>query len=245
MIPPLPVQPLPLDDAAVRRPVAEDVVTGNGMAFVTILSVLAVRDDDAAQPPVLTNAAVLIPQQARIFNQDGFFGSATAGPVGIVTGPGITTPIQGSLTEPAATAIDRVSPPASFVSPARTSVRTDAAPAAPVALPGAQASTPVPQRSVGDVPRPRLRPDRPAPVVAPIRRERPLPTAPAMTAPVAVALHATQHGLEIVARLAATDPGDRRQLADEIAALLSAHGYPPGRIVVLAPAAPTSARKDR
>ncbi len=66
-----------------------------------------------------------------------------------------------------------------------------------------------------------------------------------MNAPVAVAVHAVQHGLDIVARLAAADPGERRQLTDEIAAFLSSHGYPPGRIAVLAPAAFTPAREDR
>lgn len=66
-----------------------------------------------------------------------------------------------------------------------------------------------------------------------------------MNAPVAVAIHAMQHGLEIVARVAATDPGDRQQLTDEIAAFLSSHGYPPGRIAVLAPVAFTPAREDR
>jgi len=245
MIQPLPVQPPPLDDAAMRRPVADDAVTGNGMAFVTILSVLAVRNDEAAPLPVATNGSAAVAQQARVFNQDGFFGSATTAPAGTVAGQDATASVQNPMTDPATTPLDRIVEADPFLSPPPASMRTNAAPAAPVASVDVQASIPVQNREIGEVPDARLRPDRSAPASAPVRRERVVATTPAMTTPVAVALHATRHGLDIVARLAATDPGDRRQLTDEIAAFLSAHGYPPGRIAVLAPAALSPVREDR
>lgn len=61
-------------------------------------------------------------------------------------------------------------------------------------------------------------------------RQRPLPTGSF----VAVAVQAVAHGIEVVAQVAGLDERDRAALADEVAALLAAHGYAPAHITIAA-----------
>lgn len=52
---------------------------------------------------------------------------------------------------------------------------------------------------------------------------------------VALAVQAVGQGVEVAAVVAGLDERDRAALSDEIAALLSAHGLTPARILIAAP----------
>ena len=67
------------------------------------------------------------------------------------------------------------------------------------------------------------------PIAKTARRLRSTPLA---STPVAVAIHAIERGMQVVARLDAAAESERAALADEIAALLASHGYAPARIIV-------------
>ncbi|WP_156349077.1 MULTISPECIES: hypothetical protein [unclassified Sphingomonas] len=172
--------------------------------------------------------------RARVFNQDGFFGTgvivaeATEPPVqaSSVALPQAAVPLVGETSE------GDVMPPLAE----RTTVAARSSFAGTMASP-----PPVPTRngqaasggSILPVVLARTfaknTPARVA-VLTPPRR----PIVPPPTAFVAVAVRAVAHGIDVVARIDRHDPAAGR-LSDEIAALLSRHGYASGRIVVLAP----------
>lgn len=174
--------------------------------------------------------------QAHLFNQDGFFGQAQ---------PWSVT----SAMQPVAA----LQPSPLAVEDGETPIAVDAMPSVPdhdsermaggnglrplpdpvVAGPahGVQSDMRLPVRTVPPPPRrvEEALPGRTPRVPTPIRR----PVSPP-NAMVAVALHGTARGMEVAAQVAGLDERDRAALADEIAALLSAHGYAPARISVCA-----------
>lgn len=173
-------------------------------------------------------------ERARVFNQDGFFGTAV---------------IVAEATEPSVQASPAALPPASVpmvgntfgeaalpVLAERTTVTTKAPIIETVASP-----PPVPPRNGQAVLAGSIQPvvltrpfakAIPARVAVPTPPRRPI--VPPPTAFVAVAVQAVAHGIDVVARIDRHDPAAGR-LSDEIAALLSRHGYAPGRIAVLGP----------
>lgn len=199
------------------------------------------RHTPHATAPMSPDPGPIPGERARVFNQDGFFGTATiAAPV---TPPSVQAQPAGV---PPATVSMAAEPPSDGDMPTRE------APISARALPPPAAKmkpfVPVPARqhhitpqasaapSIVDRRSPRSEPARAAPLPQ-LRRPMPLPPA----AFVAVAVRAVAHGIDVVARIDGRDPAAGR-LSDEIAALLSRHGHAPGRVAVLAP---LDTRKER
>jgi len=238
-----------------RRPVDEPDArrsseTAPAAAPGRFADLLATRQGSSPHPTTVGEVAASVPDRpepaappadprlpdagARVFNQDGFFGDAVAAePTAAVrlepAGDGAAgAPCPTDHSEPTAEPVQVPRPGA--VSVARRgrgehrpaiSGRNPVGEAMPAPRPGQPTAA---QRVQGE----RFRP-RPAPRTAPPPRQMPLPSMAA-----AVAVHALAHGLDVVARVADLDPVERARLADEIAALLSAHGYPPGTVRVAA-----------
>lgn len=173
--------------------------------------------------------------QAERFNQDGFFGTSVAMPVAAgvaVMQPvapvepagevSVAAPVEGTAASVAssariAKAAAPVVPPMSpgFPKPAVSQLIASTPTTAPMTAPRGPSSCSTPAGPVQ--PRPPI-------------RQRPLPTGSF----VAVAVQAVAHGIEVVAQVAGLDERDRAALADEVAALLAAHGYTPAHIIITA-----------
>lgn len=179
--------------------------------------------------------------QAQVFNHDGFFGTAIVvesapvasfaarsaepeQPAAALAHAPVTADIPYSPVRPATMA---AKPSSNTPSATATSLRVGASHTRPVA--------PAPPSVIARPIRPAVRPGTVCAV--PVRR----PVLPTPAAFVAIAVQAVANGLDIVARIDRHDPATAH-LADEIAALLSRHGYAPARIAVLGPA---SAPKER
>ncbi|MEP9403181.1 hypothetical protein [Sphingomonas sp. VNH70] len=177
------------------------------------------------------------PPAARVFNEDGLFARALAfvpdPPVPARAMPVAPLPLPTGEAGPSG---EGSVPPPPFL-PASGTIRSvqNAPPPGAAPRPRFRAVASVPAR---DVPTPVVaQPSRPAAAEAPQAMPRSAARPrflPRPTAPVAVAVHAVGHALEVVARLDMLDAGERLRLADAIAALLARHGHAPGRIAVLA-----------
>ncbi|QXT34453.1 hypothetical protein KV697_11525 [Sphingomonas sanguinis] len=225
----------PLTDAALGgAPIPPPVVAGEASPrFADFLGAARAAATASDNPPDTPDT------QARLFNQDGFFGQAQpwamANPVQPVAA---LQPSPIAVEDGETTIAVEATPSVPDHGPERTAgrnglvplpdpvvagsshvVRSDTrSPARAVQLP------PTPPRPVEQAP-PGRAPSAPAPV------QRPAPPPNAM---VAVALHGTARGMEVAAQVAGLDDRDRAALADEVAALLCAHGYAPARIAVIA-----------
>lgn len=172
--------------------------------------------------------------QAERFNQDGFFGTSVAMPVA-AAGVAVVQPV--APVEPAgevSVAAPVEGTAASVAASAR--IAKAAAPIVPSMTPGfAKPAVPqpiAPTSTTAPMTAPRAPSSRSSPA-APVQprppmRQRPLPTGSF----VAVAVQAVAHGIEVVAQVAGLDERDRAALADEVAALLAAHGYAPAHITI-------------
>ncbi|MDZ7282797.1 hypothetical protein N4G62_12240 [Sphingomonas sanguinis] len=177
--------------------------------------------------------------QARLFNQDGFFGQAqpwaVANPVQPVAMP---QPSPLAIADGEIPIAVEATPSIPDHGPERTAGRNALRPLPdPVVAESAHVVKSDTRTLVRTAPLP---PPPPRPVEealpgttprgpAPVRRPVPPPNAM-----VAVALHGTARGMEVAAQVAGLDERDRAALAEEVAALLSAHGYAPARISIIA-----------
>ncbi len=202
------------------------------VAGVPVVAVPTLRFADllAVEPASATKIEV----QAERFNQDGFFGTSVAMPAAVVA-----TVLSGASVEPATEVpvVSSVEGPAASVATPVADTKTPAPVVAPM-LPAVAKSTapqfvaPLPATATVTAPRaPSSRaitaaPAQPRPPV----RQRPIPTGSF----VAVVVQAVAHGVEVVAQVAGLDERDRAALADEVAALLAAHGYAPAHITITA-----------
>lgn len=184
----------------------------------------------AVEPASATKVEV----QAERFNHDGFFGTSVTMPAAAAAAVFPVASVEPVAEGPAVTSVDL--PAASVATPV-----VDTKTAAPVAAPmppafakstAPQFVAPVPATVTATVPRTQTpRSSAAAPVQPkPSIRHRPLLTGSF----VAVAVQALAHGVEVVAQVAGLDERDRATLADEVAALLAAHGYTPAHITITA-----------
>ncbi|WP_156347150.1 hypothetical protein [Sphingomonas sp. Leaf33] len=182
--------------------------------------------------------------QARIFNQDGFFGRPEADAPSLrPSSPAVSEAAMintGAATIPIPISIG-AGPVGGVFPPAATGQSFSAA---SVVI----ASAPKSSEAMATVPNPRgaAPPGEVRPIsirtttgepygkssVERLLLHRPTPPAASVT----VAVHAAARSMEVVAQVAGLDERERATLADEIAALLSAHGYPPAHISVIAAA---------
>lgn len=180
-------------------------------------------------------SATKVEVQAERFNQDGFFGTSVAMPVAAVAvvlpsaapEPVVESPVAASAAGPATPAVTPVATTkatAPVVAPLSSVFAKATAPqfVAPVPTTTAPVAASRPPSS-------RSTPAAPVQPRPPVRR-RPLPNGSF----VAVAVQAVAHGIEVVAQVAGLDEHDRAALADEVAALLAAHGYAPAHITISA-----------
>lgn len=179
-------------------------------------------------------SATKVEVQAERFNQDGFFGTSVGMPAATVaavlptisTEPVVEAPVASAVDAPAASA-------ATSVAIAKPAAAVPALMPPALAKPTApQLVAPMPVTTFAAAPRPQ---SSRSVVVAPVQprppvRQRPLPTGSF----VAVAVQAVAHGIEVVAQIAGLDEHDRAALADDVAALLAAHGYAPAHITITA-----------
>lgn len=200
------------------------------VAGVPVVAVPTLRFADllAVEPVSATKVEV----QAERFNQDGFFGQSVAMPVAAVAAvlpvasvePATEVSVVSSVEGPAAsvaTPVVATRTPAPVVAPVLPAVTKSTAPQFIAPLPATAAVTASRALSSRATP---TAPVQPRPPV----RQRPLPTGSF----VAVAVQAVAHGIEVVAQVAGLDERDRAALADEVAALLAAHGYAPAHITI-------------
>ncbi len=179
--------------------------------------------------------AAKIETQAERFNQDGFFGTSVAMPAATVAAVVPVASAEPIAAVPRPLAVEGLAIPV-----AAPPVAVPTAPMA-VVLPvlptfakpaGPQPIEPMP--AAVSVASPRPQPARSAVVTTaqprPPVRQRPMPTGSF----VAVAVQAVAHGIEVVAQVAGLDEHDRAALADDVAALLTAHGYAPAHITITA-----------
>lgn len=188
---------------------------------------------------------------ARLFNQDGFFGRADMGTA-------VAAPIAAAVAPVGSPVRDEAVPAVRCPASAQEAVTvapllSSSAPLPPVPAGPAIRAIPVRTEMAPQTSAPRVVKDAPirshegsvarrdAPSVARAfdRRVRP------PTASVAVAVHMLGRGVEIAAQVAGLDPSERVRLADEIAALLSAHGFAPARIAIIAAGAGPADKEHR
>ncbi len=179
--------------------------------------------------------AAKVETQAERFNQDGFFGTFVATPAAAVVAVVPVASVETVADVPRALVVEGPATPVAVMPVTLQNVATAVAlPVRPTfAKPtGAQPIALMPMATSAAPPRPR--PARSAVVATvlprPPIRQRPVPSGPF----VAVAVHAVAHGIEVVAQVAGLDERDRAALADEVAALLAAHGYAPAHITITA-----------
>ncbi len=179
--------------------------------------------------------AAKIETQAERFNQDGFFGTSVAMPAATVAAVVPVASVETVADVPRALVVEGpATPVAAMPVTVPTSTMTVALPVLPTfAKPaGPQPIAPMPMATSVAPPRPQ--PARSAVVTTvpprPPVRQRPMPTGSF----VAVAVQAVAHGIEVVAQVAGLDERDRAALADDVAALLAAHGYAPAHITITA-----------
>ncbi|KQM23086.1 hypothetical protein ASE73_02365 [Sphingomonas sp. Leaf24] len=217
----------PLTDLPTGFAGGEPLVAGVPMAATPTLrfaDLLAVEPLPAAK----------IETQADRFNQDGFFGTSVAMPAAAVAAVLPMTSAEPVVEAPVASAVD--APAASSAAPVASAKPAAVVPAlmpSTLAKPTApQPIAPMPVTAFAAAPRPQssrsavAAPAQPRPPV----RQRPVPTGSF----VAVAVQAVAHGIEVVAQVAGLDDRDRAALADDVAALLAAHGYAPAHITITA-----------
>ncbi|KQN71171.1 hypothetical protein ASE90_16095 [Sphingomonas sp. Leaf67] len=218
----------PLTDLPTGFAGSESLVAGVPMAAGPTLrfaDLLAVEPLPAAK----------VEAQAERFNQDGFFGTSVAVPAASVAAVLPEASVEPVADVPRALVVEGPATPVAVMPVTLQNV------AMAVALPvrptfakptGAQPIAPMPIATSVAPPRPR--PARSAVVATvlprPPIRQRPVPSGSF----VAVAVHAVAHGIEVVAQVAGLDERDRAALADEVAALLAAHGYAPAHITITA-----------
>lgn len=230
MIVPFSDRPVPVNEE-LRLPVNVDPRAG----AVRFADLVAARPDiDAPIAPADPHTPPAA--GAEIFNQEGFFGDPVDAPAGVEVSQGVTRVVRPPVVE--ARAADLAGEPVvRFAGQVRTSHEAPATLRAPVpTMPsrGANNAAPVLRRTphalIGEFRGEQVRSrTRPSPHPAPPPRRLPAPSAG-----IAVAVHALAQGVEIAARVEQLDPEERARLADEIAALLSSHGYVPARITVTA-----------
>lgn len=179
-------------------------------------------------------SATKVEVQAERFNQDGFFGTSVTMPAAAAAAVFPVASVEPVAEGPAVTSVE--GPAVSVATPV-----VDPKTAAPVAAPmppafakstAPQFVAPVPATVTVTVPHtqtPRSTAAAPVQPKPPVR-PRPLPTGSF----VAVAVQSVAHGVEVVAQIAGLDERDRATLADEVAALLAAHGYTPAHITITA-----------
>lgn len=191
----------------------------------------------ALDGPQLGDAAVNQPAPlARVFNQDGFFGrmsdapseavilppEAVAGEAAAVAGPG-AAPVKAGLALPGS-ALPGGTGPAGRVAAGRASEARFAAPAAkavgtrPAGLASARGTAALVE---GEEAEP----------LAPVQR-RVFRGLPGTQSTLHVALSEVERGLQVAVRINGLDDAERRQLRDEIAALLGRHGLSAGPIQI-------------
>lgn len=179
-------------------------------------------------------SATKVEAQAERFNQDGFFGTSVGTPVAAVAVVLPVARMEAVAEAPVASFVDgpaaSVAVPVAVAKTARPVVAQMQPALAKPTMPQPTAPTPVMVPATS--PRPRSsRPTDAAPVQPrPPLRQRPVPTGSF----VAVAVQAVAHGIEVVAQVAGLDERDRAALADDVAALLAAHGYAPAHITITA-----------
>ncbi|MBD8679352.1 hypothetical protein [Sphingomonas sp. CFBP 13720] len=199
-----------------------------------------------------SSASALSPRdevRAERFNQDGFFGSAVAGAVPVVSAipPAAVEPVEGPIEVVAS----QIAVSGAGAGTTGTVVAGRIVQATMPERPTAGRSAPVslmlraPGIIAGATPRPA---DLRAPVRAaasalapksPAVRQPPLPAG----AFVAVAVHAAARGIEVAAQVDGLSEQERSVLADEVAGMLSAHGYPPAYVTIIA--APRGLQRER
>jgi len=202
------------------------------VAGVPIVAAPTLRFADllVAEPVSATKVDV----QAERFNQDGFFGTAVGMPAAAVAAVIPVAPVEPGAEDPVASVVARPATPVAApvaVTKAAAPVVTPtpsafAKPTASQFVPPVMATTPI------AAPRPpssRLTPVAPVQPRPPVR-QRALPTGSF----VAVAVQAVAQGIEVVAQVPGLDERDRAALADDVAALLAAHGYAPAHITITA-----------
>ncbi len=204
-------------------------VAAEGAPALPSLPVPTASAESRKQPP----AAPI----ARVFNQDGFFGHAGGVGSEAVPLPGIEPPAApmpdvpgaaGERPEDATMAQERMRALAPGTALARSPhAETHAARSRPF-----RATVPIASL------------DQAEPGPAPTEPEEPQPSAPvtrrqlrefaAARSPLRVAVSEIEQGLQVAARVDGLDETERRQLRDEIAALLARHGLSPARIDIFA-----------
>jgi hypothetical protein len=194
----------------------------------------------AITDPAATLDPVTEPQlrpAARVFNRDGFFASFATVDAGggemrvteaLVQVPPLAVDIAQTPPAPLESAEPGIAPKASARPATPAAAHRRAAVRTPLAAPRPAIQTEIPTAA-------RLLDEEqvqaPDPA-GPTRSRR----SGASRAAVQIALHEIENGLHVAALAQGLDEADRLRLHDEIAALLSRHGYAPRSIRVAAPA---------
>ncbi len=220
-------------------PPLTDLPTGSSgdapmVAGVPVVAAPTLRFADLLVADLASPAKVEV--QAERFNQDGFFGTSVTMPAAAAAAAAVF-PVASVEPVAEAPAVTSVEGPAASVATPVVDTKTAAPVAAPMPPAFAKSTAPqfvAPVSVTVTVTLPRMRTPRStaaAPVQPkPLIRPRPLLTGSF----VAVAVQALAHGVEVVAQVAGLDERDRAALADEVAALLAAHGYTPAHIIITA-----------
>lgn len=247
------IPPLPDRKATADVPVHSAASPENGSSGAVRFADLVARDRAEAILPTLMDAreADALDASARVFNEDGFFGHSVAAAFTQATSPSNE---DAAGVEPSASELTTTTGAIDGTGMGPMEIISD-----PLVVRGERNGRAASQKMHGDPGGARATSRETDPSYRTSRRienEAPRARQAARPAPVprrwqaaagisvAVAIQAVARGLEVSARATGLDAAERERLADEIAALLSSHGYTLSRVSVITAADTRAASQE-